>query len=91
MLSPQHAAIAHSSIDYAVDQLSATLPGYPLEQIQFLHRVQWDGNVSVRGILKMYLNLNHPGVMQRVRRAAHIARRLRDIPRRLRAPVRRGR
>ncbi|WIM26090.1 rhamnan synthesis F family protein [Microbacterium sp. zg-Y625] len=91
VLSPQHAAIAHSSIDYAVDQLSTTLPGYPLEQIQFLHRVQWDGNVSVRGILKMYLNMNRPGLMQRVRRAAHAARRVRDIPRRLRARVRRGR
>jgi len=85
VLSPQHAAIAHSSIDYAVDQLSTTLPGYPLEQIQFLHRAGWDGDVSVRGILKMYLNLNHPRVLGRVRRAAHAARRVRGgVMRRLR-------
>jgi len=82
VLSPQHAAIAHASIDYAVDQLSTTLPGYPLEQIQFLHRVGWNGDVSVGGILRMYLTLNHPRVLDRARRAAHTVRRVRDGVRR---------
>ncbi len=36
------------------------LPGYPVEQIQFLHRAGWAGHGGIVALVRMYVNLNHP-------------------------------
>ena len=43
VLTTEHAAISHASLEYKVDQLSSTTPGYPVEQIQYFHRAGWMG------------------------------------------------
>lgn len=67
VLNAAHAGLSHGSLEYKVDQLSATLPGYPVEQIQFLHRAGWAGHGGIVALVRMYVNLNHP-------RVAHAAR-----------------
>ena len=37
----EHAAISHAALDFKLDQMGATMPGYPIDQIQFLHRAGW--------------------------------------------------
>jgi rhamnosyltransferase len=95
VLTPEHAAISHVSLEYKVDQLSSTTPGYPVEQIQYLHRAGWMGAGGVVAITRMYMRVNHPRTMQVlhpvlspagriargvVRRGKAVARRLRGIP-----------
>ena len=38
VLTPEHADISHAALEFTLDQMSSTTPGYPVEQIQFLLR-----------------------------------------------------
>ncbi|WP_341975315.1 rhamnan synthesis F family protein [Microbacterium sp. LTA6] len=67
VMSLEHAGISHVSMEYKLDQLASTTPGYPIEQIQFLHRAGWIGKGGAVAMLRMYLNLNHPALVERVR------------------------
>ena len=95
VLTPEHAAVSHVSLEYKVDQLSSTTPGYPVEQIQYLHRAGWMGAGGVVAITRMYMRVNLPRTMLAlhpvlspagriargvVRRGKVFARRLRGIP-----------
>ncbi|WP_457102110.1 rhamnan synthesis F family protein, partial [Microbacterium sp. P5_E9] len=60
VMNTAHAGISHAALEYKVDQLSATTPGYPVEQIQFLHRAGWAGHGGIIAITRMYVKLNHP-------------------------------
>lgn len=62
VLNQEHAGIAYANLAYKVDQLSITPPGYPLEQIQWLHRAGWAGAGGIVAMTRMYVRLNHPGV-----------------------------
>jgi lipopolysaccharide biosynthesis protein len=62
IMNGEHAALSHVALEYKVDQLSITLPGYPVEQIQFLHRVGWVGGGGVVALTRMYMRMNHPRV-----------------------------
>ena len=64
VLTPEHAAISHASLEYKVDQLSSTTPGYPVEQIQYFHRAGWMGAGGVVAMTRMYMRMNHPRTMQ---------------------------
>jgi rhamnosyltransferase len=66
ILNAEHAAISHTAIEYKLDQLASTTPGYPIEQIQFLHRAGWTGHGGVVGLARMYLRLNHPGASRAI-------------------------
>lgn len=60
VLTPAHAAISHTAIDYKVDQLFSTTTGYPADVIPLIQRA---GRMSGRGIFglsRMYLTLNRP-------------------------------
>ena len=67
ILNAEHAAISHASLEYKVDQLSATTPGYPVEQIQFLHRAGWAGHGGIVALVRMYVNLQSPTACAGVR------------------------
>lgn len=67
IVNAEHAGISHVSLEYKIDQLSATLPGYPVDQIQFLHRAGWAGHGGIVALLRMYVNLNHPRLAQAAR------------------------
>lgn len=60
VLSMEHADISHTAMEFALDQMSSTTPGYPVEQIQFLQRAGRVGTGSAWDLARMYLRLNHP-------------------------------
>ncbi|WP_404431790.1 rhamnan synthesis F family protein [Microbacterium lacus] len=66
IMNAEHAEISHTSLEYKLDQISSTTPGYPIEQIQFLHRAGWTGHGGVAGLARMYLRLNHPRVSRAI-------------------------
>jgi rhamnosyltransferase len=67
VLSLEHAGISHVSMEYKLDQLASTTPGYPIDQIQFLQRSGWMGKGGAVAMIRMHMNLNHPEVMERMR------------------------
>lgn len=86
VLTSEHADINHPALEFTLDQLSSTTPGYPVEQIQFLHRVGRIGNASALDFVRMYMRLNHPTATRRLISFAHTAtRRLKMFARRHRS------
>ena len=67
ILNGEFASLSHLSLEYKVDQMSATLPGYPIDQIQFLHRAGWAGHGGIVAIVRMYVNVNHPRLAHAIR------------------------
>lgn len=73
----EHAAISHTALEFKLDQMGATMPGYAIDQIQFLHRAGWLGHGGIVALTRVYLKLNHPGIARALRpldrpaRAAH--------------------
>lgn len=66
VLDAEHASLTHLSLEYKIDQLAVNLPGYPVEQIQFLHRAGWMGTAGAVAFFRMYMKTNHSGVVQRL-------------------------
>lgn len=62
VMTAEHAAISHTALDFKVDQLFSTTRGYPVEQIQLLHRAGDTGYGGAFALSRMYLNLNHPRI-----------------------------
>ncbi|MFT4157026.1 MAG: rhamnan synthesis F family protein [Microbacterium sp.] len=91
VLNQEHAGIAYANLAYKVDQLSITPPGYPLDQIQWLHRAGWAGAGGIVAMTRMYVRLNHP---QAAAALAPVARPFVSIARRgmhlVRTVLRRG-
>ncbi|MBD3942017.1 hypothetical protein IF188_09950 [Microbacterium sp. NEAU-LLC] len=72
----EHTAISHVALDFKLDQMGATMPGYPIDQIQFLHRAGWLGHGGIVALTRVYLKLNHPKIAATLRpleRPARIA------------------
>lgn len=66
IITPEHAAISHNSLEYKFDQLASTTPGYPIEQIQFLHKAGHVGRGNAASFARMYVRMNHPRFYRRV-------------------------
>lgn len=66
VITPEHASISHNSLEYKFDQLASTTPGYPIEQIQFLHRAGHIGRGNAASFARMYVRMNHPGFYRRI-------------------------
>ena len=60
VLTPEHAAIGHTAIDYKVDQLFSTTRGYPVDAITLIQRAGRMSGSGAFGLSRMYLNMNHP-------------------------------
>lgn len=60
VLTPEHAAISHTAIDYKVDQLFSTTRGYPVDAITLIQRAGRMSGSGAFGLSRMYLNMNHP-------------------------------
>ncbi|MBM7463755.1 rhamnan synthesis F family protein [Microbacterium dextranolyticum] len=58
----EHASISHTALEFKLDQMGATMPGYAIDQIQFLHRAGWLGHGGIVALTRVYLKLNHPRV-----------------------------
>lgn len=66
VLTPEHAAISHTAIDYKVDQLFSTTSGYPVEAIRLIQRAGRMSGRGAFGLSRMYLTLNHPRISKLV-------------------------
>lgn len=73
VLNPEHAAISHTALEFKVDELFSTTRGYPVEQIQLLHRAGFTGYGGVVAIARMYLRINHPRIVAFLRPGYHLA------------------
>jgi rhamnosyltransferase len=71
VIDRRHAALSHLALEYKTDQLATTLPGYPVEQIQFLHRAGWTGTGGAVAFIRMYMRMNHPGLVKRLDPVMH--------------------
>ncbi|OJU40026.1 MAG: hypothetical protein BGN97_14615 [Microbacterium sp. 69-10] len=60
VLTPEHAAISHTAIDFKVDQLFSTTTGYPVESIQLIQSAGRMSGSGIFGLSRMYLTRNHP-------------------------------
>lgn len=71
VLSAEYAALSHTSLEYKLDEMSATIPGAPREKIALVHRAGWAGTGRAQDFFWMYMRYNHP-------RAVPALERLRD-------------
>lgn len=62
ILTPEHAAISHTALEFKADEISATTSGYPVDRIALLHRAGPTGRGGLVGLSRMYLRLKHPRV-----------------------------
>lgn len=60
VLTPEHASISHTALEFKIDDMGSALRGYPLDQILFLHGAGGAGRGGPFTLLRMYLRLNHP-------------------------------
>ncbi|WP_431795786.1 rhamnan synthesis F family protein [Microbacterium enclense] len=68
IVAPDYAAVSHTALDFKLDEMSATIPGYAHEKIDRLRTVGYVGTGSGADFLRMYMRLNHMGVVHRLRR-----------------------
>lgn len=59
VLTPEHASIAHTAIEFKADQLFSTSYGYPVDAILLIQRAGNTGYGGIVGLSRMYLRLNH--------------------------------
>lgn len=82
IIGAEHAGISHNSLEYKIDQMASTTPGYPVEQIQFLHSMGNVGRGRAIDYLWMYLRRNRP---RAVRLLHPVGRIIAGVRRRFRA------
>jgi lipopolysaccharide biosynthesis protein len=73
ILTPEHAAIGHTSLEYKLDEMLSTTRGYPVEQIGLLHRAGYTGYGGPVALLRMYLRINHPRASELLRPVYRVA------------------
>ena len=59
VLTPEHAAISHTAIEFKADQLFSTTRGYPVDSILLIQRAGNTGYGGLVGLSRMYLRINH--------------------------------
>ncbi len=58
----EYMSISHTAMEFKLDEMSATIPGYSYEQIEFLQAAGYVGARARRATsLRMYMRLHHPG------------------------------
>ncbi|WP_269267852.1 rhamnan synthesis F family protein [Microbacterium sp. H37-C3] len=75
VLTPEHASISHTALQFKTDQVSMSVRGYPIDQIRFLHGAGAMGFGGPVGLFRMYLRLNHFGMARRLLPIYYFARR----------------
>ncbi|MGN8552359.1 UNVERIFIED_CONTAM: rhamnan synthesis F family protein, partial [Microbacterium sp. SLM126] len=59
--STEHLAISHTAFDFNLDQMSATMAGFTIDQIHFLKRAGYVGDGSLSDFVRMYRRMGYPG------------------------------
>ena len=63
----EYMALSHTTMDFLLDELSATTPGYAYEQIELIRKAGFVGTGSARDFARMYMRVNFPGTGARLR------------------------
>ena len=82
ILTAEYAALSHTSLEFKVDEMAATLPGSLRDKTLFLHRAGWMGTGRATDFFWMYLRFNRPDLVprfERVRALVSAPRRMRDM------------
>lgn len=66
----EYMAISHTSLEYKLDQISATLPGDTVDAIHYLRGVGHVGEARLIDVVRMYLRIHRPGTGAALRRVA---------------------
>jgi rhamnosyltransferase len=66
--SQEYMSISHTALDFKLDEMSATMPGYLFEKINFLRGAGPVGTGSSTDFLRMYMRTNHMAMVHRLRR-----------------------
>ncbi|KRA22228.1 hypothetical protein ASD65_17135 [Microbacterium sp. Root61] len=82
----EYMSISHTTFEFNFDEMSATIPGYTYEQIEFLKLAGYVGHGRARDFARIYMRLWHPGTGAKVGRALEPDRWLGRWTRRLRHP-----
>lgn len=64
VMNAEHTSISHTAVDYKLDQMLSTTHGWPVQQIQLLHRAGYTGYGGTVALARMYLRLHHPRVVR---------------------------
>ncbi|MFG6279364.1 rhamnan synthesis F family protein [Microbacterium sp. S16(2024)] len=75
IVAPDYAAVSHTALDFKLDEMSATIPGYAHEKIDRLRDAGFVGTGSGADFLRMYMRVNHMGTVHRLRRLMDPSRR----------------
>ncbi len=68
VITHEYMSVSHASLDFKLDQISATTIGYTNEQIEFLRRAGFMGDGTFRDLAMMYVRLNHPNLDARLQK-----------------------
>jgi rhamnosyltransferase len=60
----EYMSVSHPSMEFKLDQISATTAGYPHEQIEFLRRAGFIGEGRLADVTQMYLRLHRPNLLR---------------------------
>ncbi|WP_375384726.1 rhamnan synthesis F family protein [uncultured Microbacterium sp.] len=90
VLSAEYAALSHTSLEFKMDEMSATIPGSPREKIALLHRAGWMGTGRAADFFWMYVRYNHPGRVARLERMRDLITSPRLLARRAKGALRGG-
>ncbi|WP_407358377.1 rhamnan synthesis F family protein [Microbacterium sp. LTA6] len=63
----EYMAISHTALEFKLDEMAVTTPGYAYEQIELLRRAGFVGTGSASDFARMYMRINFPGTGARVR------------------------
>ena len=63
----EYMSISHSSLEFKLDEMSVTTPGYAYEQIELIRLAGFVGTGSRSDFARMYMRVNFPGTGARVR------------------------
>jgi len=75
----EYMSVSHTALDFKLDQMAATTPGYLDEQIALLRRAGFWGDMKLRQFVLMYVRLRRPKLERATRNALAIGPKTRHL------------
>lgn len=87
----EYVATSYTALSYNLDQMSSTMPGSTMEQIEILRRLGYWGDGRAQDMARMFLRMHRPNSLAAAETVFRRTEGLRGVLWRLRHPRRRGR
>ncbi|MFJ6653176.1 rhamnan synthesis F family protein [Microbacterium sp. NPDC091313] len=71
----QYMSISHTALEFKLDEMGATIPGFAVDKIDFVRSAGFVGSGSGGDFLRMYMRRNHMGLVHKLRRTMDPSRR----------------